>query len=164
MEDAAHLARFLHEQSRGIAVRAPRLQTSDGYGEERGFFWFFGPLTQPELSTLGDGLYQLELLLLEVSNQHGGKVKILGKGEGGVMALLIALARPDLVRAVGALDAGLPDNLAEIPLEFGPHPEQQYVLLSSEKAHGTGDAYRRLEALGARSIRSALADDPSIAF
>lgn len=122
LSDAVALAdRFVDDTALKIAVQSPRAQSAGGSGITMGYFWYIGPLTSPELSTLGDGLYQLEVLLDETFKVCGGrKLTLVGTGEGGTVALLAGLIFPDKVRGVVALDAALPANLSKMPLDERP--------------------------------------------
>lgn len=118
MEDAEALGMLVGDATTRIAVRSPRAQSAGGTGITKGYFWYIGPIGQPELSTLGDGLYQLELLIGETYERYGNRrIGLLGTGEGGVIALLAGMIFPDKVKAVVALDAPLPANLDQMPLE-----------------------------------------------
>lgn len=119
LRDAAAFAdRFVDDTAIKVAVQSPRAQSAGGSGVTKGFFWYIGPLESPELSTLGDGLYQLELLLDETFQLYGQrKLGLIGQGEGGTIAMLAGLIFPDKVSAVVALDAPLPNNLGLMPLE-----------------------------------------------
>lgn len=118
LEHAEALGARLGEDRLRIAVRAPRVQTMGGSGMTRGHFWYIGPRERPELSTLGDGLYQLELLIDETWQAYGQRpLGLLGRGEGGTIALLAACLFPDRFSHVVALDAVLPVNLADMPIE-----------------------------------------------
>ena len=137
LDGARALGEVLGDQFHRIGVRGPRLQTSGGSGRTHGYYWHIGPLARPELSTLGDGLYQFELLLLETARRHPGRgVGLLGEGQGGVIALLTALLWPEHLSAVIAVDAVLPENLADMPIEprdLGGLP----VLVSGRDGHRT---------------------------
>jgi pimeloyl-ACP methyl ester carboxylesterase len=116
LTSARELGQSLGTKVSRVAVRSARLQTI-GDGDTYGFYWYVGPEDEPELSTLGDGLYQLELLLLETFEASGGvQVGLLGAGEGGSVALLMALIQPELVSIAVAIDAQLPANFAAIPI------------------------------------------------
>lgn len=104
-----------------IAVGAPRVQVTGASGVIQGYYWYIGAIERPELSTLGDGLYQLELLLLDTSDARGGrKIGLYGAGEGGVLCLLTALIWPDKVSCLIIEDPVLPTNLADMPLDLLP--------------------------------------------
>jgi pimeloyl-ACP methyl ester carboxylesterase len=118
LEDAEKLAELLGPEALTIAVRGARVQNQGGSGFTHGYFWTIGPLERPELSTLGDALYQLELLLEDNWERYGRrKLGLLGKGQGGVMALILAAFFPDRVGKVIAIDAVLPINLPDMPFE-----------------------------------------------
>jgi pimeloyl-ACP methyl ester carboxylesterase len=118
MESAEALGELLGDEATKIAIRSPRAQSAGGSGITKGYFWYIGPLDQPELSTLGDGLYQLELLIEETFERYGQrKIGLLGAGEGGFVALIAASFFPDKVQRVVAIDATLPQNLKDMPFE-----------------------------------------------
>ena len=98
-----------------LLVRSARTQTRGSLGPPVGPFWFIGALTRPELSTLGDGLAQLERLLAEI---HAPHVAILAQGEGAVVALCLALLRPDRITRLHLVGGAIPENLARMPLEM----------------------------------------------
>lgn len=118
MADAIKLGAFLGDKVRRIAVRSARVQVAGANGRPLGNFWYIGPRDRPELSTLGDGLYQLEQLLLEeIERKPGEPIGLLAEGEGGTVALLMALLWHDKVRRVILIDAAWPQNLAQMPIE-----------------------------------------------
>ena len=118
LPDAEALGAACPDGTLRIAVRAPRLQTSGATSRVGGFYWYFGPIDRPELSTLGDALYQLEIVLLEAAQASPtGKAGLIGKGEGGAVALLMAQIWPDKIEKVIAIDANLPTNLDDIPFD-----------------------------------------------
>jgi pimeloyl-ACP methyl ester carboxylesterase len=100
-----------------VAVRAARAQILDQF--VHGYYWYLEiEAGEPELSTLGDALAQLETLLLDVTEgAPGGRAVLVGEGQGGVVALLLASIWPEKVRAVVALDAAVPVLPDEVGLE-----------------------------------------------
>lgn len=159
LKDAASLAdQFIDDTATKIAVQSPRSQSAGGSGITKGYFWYIGPLAAPELSTLGDGLYQLELLLDETYERYGQrKIGLLGQGEGGVIAMLAGLIFPDKVKAVIALDAPFPTNLAQMPLEVRPL-DGLPVLLSGD------DSQTSATALTQRGARTTVVATPQPAL
>lgn len=137
LEDSEALGQSLAGEFTAIAVRSPRAQAAGGSGLTKGYFWYIGPLEKPELSTLGDGLYQLEVLIGETYERYGKrKIGLLGAGEGGILAILAGLIFPDMVRAVIATDAPFPANFDLMPIEardLGGLP----VLLGGKNAAAT---------------------------
>ena len=97
----------------------------------RGFFWFLGPLERPELSTFGDGLHHLERLLLDKADT--GPVGLFGIGEGGTMALTLALIWPELVSGVVSIDGPLPETIDALPLESRAAPRVHALLVSRRR-------------------------------
>ncbi len=147
LEDAEALAEMLGPEALTIAVRAARVQNQGGSGFTHGYFWTVGPVERPELSTLGDALYQLELLLDENWTRYGQrKLGLLGKGQGGVMALLLAAFFPDRVERVIAVDAVLPVNLDQMPFEPSLKGVDVTLVRSDPPAP---EALARIESLGA---------------
>lgn len=135
LEEAETLGERLGDDVLRIAVRAPRLQVSGGGAKVLGHFWFIGPPERPELSTLGDGLYQLELLLLDTFAAQGQrKVGLYGVGEGAVVALLLALVRPEKLSAVIIEDAVLPLNIDAMPIDAQPLAGLPVLLLGGDAA------------------------------
>ena len=149
LDSARGLGQFLGANAFRVAVRSARLQTTGGDGETYGFYWYVGPEDEPELSTLGDGLYQLELLLLESFRRCGHKkVGLLGSGEGGCVALLMGLARPELISIVVAIDAQLPINFTSIPIDIPPLDNLPILLVQrlNEMSSETKNSLTRLGA------------------
>ncbi len=159
LDDAIKLASVLGPDALSVAIRAPRVQNQGGTGQTKGYFWTVGPVTAPELSTLGDGLYQLEIVLEENLKLYGrDKLGLLGKGQGGVTALLLASIFPDKISRAIIIDAALPTNLAVMPIE--PSLDGVEVLLVGEQ---TEDDVAKLEALGAVVSRIRAEDIPAYA-
>lgn len=113
----ASLGELLAPTNRVVAARSARTQMEKGL--IKGYYWFLGPFERPELSTLGDGLHHLERLLLSLNEETGHRVAIAGRGEGGTIALLIALIWPELISGVAAMDGPLPVTLDDLPIELG---------------------------------------------
>jgi predicted esterase len=159
LEDAMTLAEVLGPDALTIGVRAPRVQNQGGTGQTKGYFWTVGPVDAPELSTLGDGLYQLELLLEENLVRYGRThLGLLGKGQGGVIALLLAAYFPDKVKRAVIIDATLPKNLAIMPFE--PSLAGVEIVLVGDQ---TEEDIAALTALGAIVSRASEAELPSLA-
>ena len=158
LEDAENLARLLGPDALTIAVRAVRVQNQGGSGFTQGYFWTIGPLDRPELSTMGDALYQLELLLEENWARYGQrKLGLLGKGQGGMMALVLAAFFPDKVEKVIAIDALLPLHLGDMP--FSPSLVGVEVILS----HTDPIPDERLTALETLGAKVALVPETGLA-
>lgn len=147
LEDAVALAERLGPDALTVSVRAPRAQSRGGTGQVMGYFWAVGPQDYPELSTLGDGLYQLELLLDENLKRYGSeKLSLLGYGEGGMIALTLAAIFPDKVETAIARDAYLPLNLDAMPVVASLAGVQITLELTEEPAD---DRVQKLVELGA---------------
>lgn len=116
LQSARLMGQVLGDSVLRIAVRSARLQTVGGAAEPQGYFWYVGPVDAPELSSLGDGLHQLEKLFIQSVENHGGKVSLFGKGEGGVMALLLAMIWPECVGRLSLVDTPFPRNMERIPV------------------------------------------------
>lgn len=145
--DGLALANALDDEARKMAVRSARTQLAGT--DVIGYFWFLGPLDRPELTTLGDALYHLETLILELEANSGQKVGVIGIGEGGVMALLMALIWPDVLSRVGAFDAALPTNLADLPIQIRPLAGLPILLASgTEQAQSMRSTAAQLSAMG----------------
>ena len=80
--------------------------------EITGYTWYVGPLTSPPPVYYGDALMELERFLWdEVERQKGQEAELpflLGVEQGAVMALAIALAVPDLLSGVIAIEGRYP--------------------------------------------------------
>ncbi|MBK1794172.1 alpha/beta fold hydrolase [Devosia sp. WQ 349] len=136
LEDAVTVAERLGPDALAVSVRAPRAQSRGGTGQVMGYFWAVGPQDYPELSTLGDGLYQLELLLDENLQRYGRtKLNLLGYGEGGMVALTLAAIFPDKVEAVIVKDAYLPLNIDAMPIRASLAGVQVALELSEAVSH-----------------------------
>jgi pimeloyl-ACP methyl ester carboxylesterase len=159
LEDATKLAEVLGPDALTVAIRAPRVQNQGGTGQTKGYFWTVGPVDAPELSTLGDGLYQLEIVLEEnLAFYAKDRLGVLGKGQGGVVALLLAAIFPDKVKRVIVIDATLPTNLKVMPFE--PSLKDVEVVLVGDQSE---EEVARLEALGAIVSRADLEALPTLA-
>jgi pimeloyl-ACP methyl ester carboxylesterase len=132
------------QDRRTICIRSARTQMS-GTGI-LGYYWYIGPIDRPELSTFGDGLFQLERLLIEVTSENL-KADILGFGEGGVVALCLGLAWPERIASVTAYDADLPKNIDAMPIEDRDLSGLRVRL--AEGATGGARAAQRFERRGA---------------
>jgi len=160
LEDAEALAALLGPAALAIAVRAVRVQNRGGSGFTHGYFWTIGPIERPELSTMGDALYQLELLLEENWARYGRrKLGLLGKGQGGMMALVLASFFPDKVEKVVAIDALLPLNLGDMP--FTPSLAGVDVVLTHADPV-PAERLAALQALGARVTLTPQSDLPAL--
>ncbi len=77
-----------------------------------GYTWFLGPDTAPSPMFFGDSLGEIEKFLwdeIDRSEESPAQLPFLiGIGQGGIMALATALAVPDLLSGVIAVDAFLP--------------------------------------------------------
>lgn len=159
IEDAVALGTVLGPAALTIGVRAPRVQNQGGTGQTKGYFWTVGPVDAPELSTLGDALYELEVLLNETLERYQkSQIGVLGKGQGGVVALLLASIFPDRIKRVIAIDAALPRNMAVMPIE--PSLGGVEVVLVGSQTQAESEA---LTALGGIVSRASEADIPALA-
>ena len=143
--DHDQLDRFrapLAGRHRVVRVRGARTQMEDTY--IKGYYWFIGPPERPELSTFGDALHHLETLLLALAaSAPAGKVALVGRGEGGTMALMLALVWPERVSRVVSIGGPLPANRAEFPLELRDGEGVRALLVpGAGPADGTAEALR----------------------
>ena len=80
--------------------------------EVMGYTWFLGPQEAPSPIFFGDSLSEIERFLwdeIDRSNTDSPTLPyLLGIGQGGIMAIATALAVPELVSGVIAIDAFLP--------------------------------------------------------
>lgn len=142
-------------------VRAARTQVADI--EVLGYFWYIESAPgHPEISTFGDALFQVEALALELEKTTGRKLTFVGKGQGGVLALTMALIWPEIVGAVAAVDAGLPDNIAEFPIDTKNVGEVSVLLARVDQSLGEWErqAGRTAADLRRRGARVDLVSDP----
>jgi pimeloyl-ACP methyl ester carboxylesterase len=134
-----------------IAIQAPRAQT---VGETVvGYSWYLEPPGGPiELSTLGDALAQLEQGLLRLLDGGGSvPVAIVGEGQGGTMALLLASIWPELVTRAIAIGGSFPELPPEVGVPSAVMTAVRAVLVSGDPyGGGVDDAVAaRLRARGA---------------
>lgn len=116
-DELADLGAELAAKRRVVRVRGARTQMEDT--SIKGYYWFIGPLERPELSTFGDGLHHLETLLLSLTDASPDRrVALVGHGEGGTMALTLALVWPERISRVVSIDGPLPANRDAFPLEL----------------------------------------------
>lgn len=108
LEATADVEAALSAQRATMALQAPRAQTL----EETvvGYSWYLEPPGGPiELSTLGDALAQLEQGLLRLVEEAAGTpVAVVGEGQGGTMAMLLAGIWPELVTRAVAFGGTFP--------------------------------------------------------
>lgn len=80
--------------------------------EISGYTWFLGPMERPSPIFFGDSLSEIERFLwdeIDRSAQEAPELPyLLGVGQGGIMALATALAVPELVSGVVAINTFLP--------------------------------------------------------
>lgn len=80
--------------------------------EITGYTWFLGPIERPSPIFFGDSLSEIERFLwdeVDRSGEESPKLPVLlGIGQGAIMAIATALAVPELVSGVIAIDAFLP--------------------------------------------------------
>jgi Tol biopolymer transport system component/pimeloyl-ACP methyl ester carboxylesterase len=84
----------------GFAVFSPSLPGTPGYGKKV-------TTAQRDITTLEDEITDLADAIEHLANQDGvdaGKISIVGRGYGGALALILAGARPGLVKSVAAID------------------------------------------------------------
>jgi hypothetical protein len=91
------------------------LQASKGVYLSRtvtGYSWFVGPLDQPSPVHFGDAMQEIERFLWdEIDRQRSDtpvRPFLVGAEQGGIMALAVAAAVPDLLSGVVAIDARFP--------------------------------------------------------
>jgi pimeloyl-ACP methyl ester carboxylesterase len=134
-----------------IAIQGPRAQTLAE--TVVGYSWYLEPPGGPiELSTLGDALAQLEQGLLRLLDGGGSvPVTIVGEGQGGTMALLLASIWPELVTRAVAIGGSFPQLPPEVGLPSGAMTGVRIVLLSGDPNGGRVDdaAAARLRDRGA---------------
>ena len=91
------------------------LQASKGVYNSRtviGYTWFVGPLDRPSPVHFGDAMQEIERFLWdEIDRQRSDnpvRPFLIGAEQGGIMALAMAAAVPDLLSGVVAIDAMFP--------------------------------------------------------
>ncbi len=146
------VARPLEPDHPVIAVRAARTQIRDQF--VHGYYWYIDHgACEPEASTLGDALAQIELGLFEHEPGTGGAGYVLvGKGQGATVALLVARAWPELVRCVVAWDGCIPAAWAsgvDVTRQAMDGVKVLLVLSDDAAAERATQARAELEAAGA---------------
>jgi hypothetical protein len=91
------------------------LQASKGVYLSRtitGYMWFVGPLDRPSPVHFGDAMQEIERFLWDEIDRQATDEPVLpfllGAEQGGIMALAMAAAVPDLISGAIALDATFP--------------------------------------------------------
>jgi pimeloyl-ACP methyl ester carboxylesterase len=113
-----------------------------------GYYWFLGPYERPELTTFGDSLYHLETLLIDLVSARGNDACFLvGRGEGGVMALTIATIWPELLSGVISIDGPLPENIESLPIDLAYASKLRTLVFEGERSMRTTE--RLMSNLGA---------------
>jgi pimeloyl-ACP methyl ester carboxylesterase len=91
------------------------LQASKGVYLSRtitGYMWFVGPLDKPSPVHFGDSMQEIERFLWDEIDRQPSEEPVLpfliGAEQGGIMALAMAAAVPDLISGVVAIDATFP--------------------------------------------------------
>lgn len=148
------LAQALVSSHQLVVVRSARTQSERS--KVRGHYWHLGPYDLPEISTLGDALYHLEGLMLEVHRHTGRKITLFGRGEGGGVALLMGLVRPEIVAGVVSVDGPLATNLDQLPMSWPDAAGLNVLLL--EDARQLEASQSALGARGAQVQRIGPAD------
>lgn len=92
------------------------LQASKGVYLSRtitGYMWFVGPLDRPSPVHFGDAMQEIERFLWDEIDRQATDTPVLpflvGAEQGGIMALAMAAAVPDLISGVAAIDAFWPN-------------------------------------------------------
>ena len=117
LDAARRLGARLGDDVLRVAVQAARMQTEGGLGHVRGHFWYIGPVDMPELSTFGDGLAELDALLIQLRARYPhARFNLLGQGEGATLAMMLALVYGDLVDKVIVINAHWPKNFDRMPI------------------------------------------------
>lgn len=77
-----------------------------------GYTWFLGPIERPSPIFFGDSLSEIERFLWDEVDRSGQESPqlpyLVGIGQGGIMALATALAVPELISGVIAINTFLP--------------------------------------------------------
>ena len=78
--------------------------------EYAGYSWFRRDAAgRPEPASFGDSLWQIEQLVLELRERGDGPVYLVGYRDGATLALGAALALPELLDGVVAIDGEFPE-------------------------------------------------------
>ncbi len=113
--------------------------------EYAGFSWFRrDDAGQPEPASFGDSLWQVQQLVLELHERGAGPVTLLGFREGATLALGAALALPELLDGVVAID-GAPPAIAGWSERFAPPADLAVAEIRADYTdpRGAADAVRK---------------------
>jgi predicted esterase len=158
--DARQVLPLLAAISGLIAVEAPQalrpiVTDTRGYVlDGQGYHWYFGSdASRPEPATFGESLWSLEAFLADLRERHPGrKPVVLGVGQGGVLAVSLALMVPDLIGAVVAVEGGFPVIRGWDPPERRADGLPVVMVHDSEAGASAGDAFaeavNRLQQIG----------------
>lgn len=120
-----------HDLVAAITARAPALHVyAPSAGASRS--WYEGSSTAARNPTLQRSVERLIAFVTALEKQHG-RIVVAGYSQGGILALALAVARPDLVAAVVAVSARLP---ASFYARFTDGKTKPLVVL----LHGDADA------------------------
>lgn len=106
-----------------------------------GYTWFLGPQEAPSPIFFGDSLSEIERFLWdEIDRQNSDSPTLpilLGVGQGGTMAIASALAVPELVAGVIAIDAFLP-RVAGWQPPLAPLNNLPFLLINPRESNHPG--------------------------
>jgi predicted esterase len=150
---------LLRRISDGRRVIAPRSARWSRFGGGGRFSWFTSvapPLIEP--IGFGDSLMQLERLLLDHVAEHEAHrdIVVVGIGQGGTMALALALLWPELIARLVAIGGFWP------VIPGWDMPDRDVAGLRVLLAGGTAGASERLCALGAEVSEIATTESPTL--
>ena len=95
-----------------VSPRPVSPRFAEGSKSLDGRLWFFEREGYVEPSLFGDSLRQLEAFLCDTIDRHDDADRVplvlVGRGQGGVLALVLAMAWPELVDVTVTIDATLP--------------------------------------------------------
>jgi predicted esterase len=147
----AEIADALKADRATYALRAPRVQT-DGHAVI-GHYWYYGTsLCDPEASTFGDSLFQIERFILDRAEEAPPAFNgfmLVGIDQGGVLALTLAGVWPELIHAVVAIDSCLPALPPAVNLPLKPCSAKPILLITSRDQNLDTATAQALQAQGA---------------
>jgi predicted esterase len=171
-EDLVHLVRSLGEDVELIIPNAPRFRVDFLDPPTMSRYWYTGESEgHPDLTTFGDGLFQVEQFVLDVverQQEQPPALYLLGFDQGAVLALATTEIIPDYLTGVIAICGYLPElpgweppiqELDHLPMLLVIDPEDEtlpepLVRQTHQRLSDEGAAVTTTEVRSARELGS----------